>query len=94
MVRGSVRFLATHAFFLTKPVTKTFAEDGIEIRRYVRERAGRYRTMIGYGLTCEDEQRSCNTIFCIEDGPVLEMKVVSSGGGICPTNERMRLGGM
>lgn len=88
-----VRYLDTHPFFLTMPVTKTFTEDGIEIRRYVREQTGRSCTMIGYSMACDDEQRACHAIFYIKDRHVLEMKVVSSGR-VCRTNETMRPGGM
>lgn len=80
-----VEALDTHSFFLTVPMVRTVTESGIEIRNY-RNEGGDTTSCVGSGnaygsgqyvnssafSSCSSGTRTCNNIFYIKEGRVLE----------------------
>ncbi len=81
-----VEALDTHSFFLTLPMYRTITPSGIEIRNYVNSVDGGASCLSNVGAnvsggfvtapsftTCSSGRVTCNNIFYIRDGKVLEL---------------------
>ena len=95
-VGQSVSMLDMHPLFMTVPMEKRLAEDGVEIRNYrngktVSSCSGNSYLNIGSGYgnsyaNCFEGDIVCNNIFYIKDRKVLRYAPV----GRCYTNESVR----
>ena len=82
-----VEALDTHSFFITVPVRKSVTSTGIEVRNYVNGRETENCTYNKFtGTDCSKDSITCNNIFYIKDGRVLEYAPT----GRCMTNETVQ----
>ena len=82
-----VEALDTHSFFITVPVRKSITSTGIEVRNYVNGKETENCTYNKFtGIDCSKDSITCNNIFYIKDGRVLEYAPT----GRCLTNETVQ----
>jgi hypothetical protein len=92
-----VEKLDTQPFFLTVPMTRTVTASGVEIRNYSNSKAvsscdgggTAYSGTVNATTTCVSQTAACNNLFYIQSGRVIRYEPVSSGGGICVTDDRV-----
>lgn len=97
--------LDKHPFFLTVPVVRTMASDGVEIRNYVNSQSvascsgggSVFATTVDMATyssfsSCMQRFQACNNIFYIKDGRVQQYIATGTGGVSCMTNESLRPG--
>lgn len=94
-VNMPVEALDTHSIFLTLPMYKTLSSEGIEIRNYVNSASAskcfaqftntsnKYVSSQAFS-TCSSASITCNNIFYIKNGKVLEYAPT----GQCFTDKR------
>ena len=95
--------LETHPVFLTMPVVRTVASDGIEIRNYVNGRnvgqcvgsGNIFSSSVDFATfsnfsRCMQSFAACNNIFYVKSGTVVQYTPIGSGGARCYTDERLR----
>jgi hypothetical protein len=82
-----VEALDTHTLFISMPMKKQITSTGIEVRNYINGKETESCTYNKFtGLDCEKDSITCNNIFYIKGGIILEYVPAGS----CKTNETVQ----
>lgn len=95
----SVQALDTHPVFVSMPMYKTMAENGMEIRNYVNsesteqcfgsggvQRGSSRHVRYNEFISCSESRIVCNNLFYVQDGRVLRYAPTGS----CYTDDSVR----